>query len=298
MCGHAGAAAHDSPLTLPQYIAELDRLTGDLALIEQQPQRAAELMSNVPDSWTVTTPDGHTYTVPAAWLKSDLSQPKPGLYRAARNRLTALSREAKGYERDFFSPQVERAKLADILARREFQSVHGPSWLEGFQQYLREIVSRLLRRLFGFSAFPTVSRILAWALIGMAVAALAWFTYRWISRRATLATIPLGILPVSAKAWSIWVEEARAAAERGDWREAVHLAYWGGISFLEAQGSWRPDRARTPREYLLLLPNPSEHRAALLALTRHFEVVWYGYQEAGESAYQLTLAQLEKLGCR
>jgi hypothetical protein len=285
-------------MTLPQYIAELDRVSADLAVIEQHPQRAAELADSLPDSWTVTTPEGDSYTVSAAWLKSELVRPKPGTYPAVRNRLMALSREAKSYSNNFFEPQRERAKLANILARREFHDVRGPSWLERLKERVHEFFLRLLRRLFGSSAFPTVSRILIWVLIGMAVAALAWVTYRWIRRRAALVTIPMDVSPGSAKPWSIWLEEARAAATRGDWRDAVHLAYWGGISFLETQGLWRLDRARTPREYLLLVPNQNGQGEALRALTRQFEVVWYGYQEAGEKAYLLTLAELEKLGCR
>jgi hypothetical protein len=91
--------------------------------------------------------------------------------------------------------------------------------------------------------------------------------------------------------------EARAAADRGNWREAIHLAYWCGVSFLEAQGMWRPDYARTPREYLRLLPSSSQHHPPLAALTRSFEVVWYGTQEADADSYSQTLAHLEKLGC-
>jgi hypothetical protein len=46
-----------------------------------------------------------------------------------------------------------------------------------------------------------------------------------------------------------------------------------------------------------LLPSSSEHHPTLMALTRSFEVVWYGKQEADADAFSQTLAQLEKLGC-
>jgi hypothetical protein len=94
------------------------------------------------------------------------------------------------------------------------------------------------------------------------------------------------------------MQEARLAAEGGNWRDAIHLGYWCGISFLEAQELWRPDTARTPREYLRLLPSASEHRKTLGTLTRTFELVWYGTQEADENAFSEALAQLEKLGCQ
>jgi Domain of unknown function (DUF4129) len=61
---------------------------------------------------------------------------------------------------------------------------------------------------------------------------------------------------------------------------------------------WRPDSARTPREYLRLLPSASEYRPALADLTRGFELVWYGTQPADSRAFARTMAQLEELGCR
>jgi len=111
------------------------------------------------------------------------------------------------------------------------------------------------------------------------------------------AIVPLS-LSVSSKGWKVWMKEARLAAEGGNWRDAIHLGYWCGISFLEAQELWWPDTARTPREYLRLLPSASEQRETLGTLTRTFELVWYGTQEADANAFSETLAQLEKLGCQ
>jgi hypothetical protein len=105
-------------------------------------------------------------------------------------------------------------------------------------------------------------------------------------------------MPVSARGWRIWLAEARAAAQSGNWRDAVHLAYWAGISLLETQGAWRPDSARTPREYLRLIPEANPHRPTLSSLTRKFELVWYGGQPADEQVFAQTLEELEKLGCR
>jgi hypothetical protein len=80
----------------------------------------------------------------------------------------------------------------------------------------------------------------------------------------------------SAKRWQLWLEEARAAARAGDYRHAVHLAYWAAISKLESRGSWRPDSARTPREYLRLLPKGSQFKTPLADITGSFERAWYG----------------------
>jgi hypothetical protein len=96
----------------------------------------------------------------------------------------------------------------------------------------------------------------------------------------------------------VWLSEAKACAASGRWRDAVHLAYWAGMSFLEASGAWRPDQARTPREYLKLITASSELRPVLSTLTQQLEVTWYGYRPAGPESFAETLTQLEKLGCR
>jgi hypothetical protein len=87
-------------------------------------------------------------------------------------------------------------------------------------------------------------------------------------------------------------------AQQQDWRNAIHLAYWAGISFLESGGAWKPNRARTPREYLRLMGSRKPEYPSLAALTRKFELVWYGDRAASSLDFQETLGQLEKLGCR
>ena len=130
-----------------------------------------------------------------------------------------------------------------------------------------------------------------------AVLGVAYWMYRSLRESANLETIMPHPVPVSAKQWPLWLQEARAAAARGDFREAVHLTYWSGISFLEAQGAWRPDSARTPREYLRLLPANSERQPALRSLTNRLELVWYGMGDVNSEVFQQSLTELEKLGC-
>ncbi|HKR96673.1 MAG TPA: DUF4129 domain-containing protein, partial [Candidatus Angelobacter sp.] len=66
----------------------------------------------------------------------------------------------------------------------------------------------------------------------------------------------------------------------------------------EEHGAWKPNRARTPREYLRLIGSRAAQYPVLASLTRKLEHVWYGYGEAAESDFHDTLSQLEKLGCR
>jgi hypothetical protein len=102
----------------------------------------------------------------------------------------------------------------------------------------------------------------------------------------------------SARSWRAWLADARAQAQQEDWRNAIHLAYWAGISYLEEHGAWKPNRARTPREYLRLIGKAASQYPVLAALTRKLEIVWYGYGTAAEADFHEALGQLEKLGCR
>ncbi|HEY1860025.1 MAG TPA: DUF4129 domain-containing protein, partial [Gemmataceae bacterium] len=94
-----------------------------------------------------------------------------------------------------------------------------------------------------------------------------------------------------------WASDALAAAERGDYREAVHCAYWAAVVRLETLGLLKRDRARTPRESLRNLdPHPTEQRL-LREFTRHFELIWYGYRPASAQDWSEARAHLEKMGC-
>jgi hypothetical protein len=85
-------------------------------------------------------------------------------------------------------------------------------------------------------------------------------------------------------------------AAQGLWREAIHYLYWAAIARLESRRLWPADRARTPREYLRLLPAADPRRANLTTLTRSFERTWYGGREAGASDFKAALKQAAELG--
>ncbi|HEY5212757.1 MAG TPA: DUF4129 domain-containing protein, partial [Acidobacteriaceae bacterium] len=146
-------------------------------------------------------------------------------------------------------------------------------------------------------AIPTVSKFFVYGLIGLAMLTLGFLAYRQMKSAGEQEDVVPIDLPVSAKSWALWLTDARAAAAQNNWREGIHLAYWAGISFLEHQGTWRPDHARTPREYLRLISTSSEHRETLAALTQIFELTWYAKREADAAAFANTMQALERLGC-
>jgi hypothetical protein len=291
----------DGSLTAAEYRAELDGLLAATQQLDSSGSQTPQSLHHLPQSWHVRT-DQREFEISTEGLQRDIrryeSEKDASHATAIRTRLSSLRREIDGYDKPPADVSASRNQLNSILARPEFRDVRGPNWLDRLKHWLVESLLRILRRVFRSVAIPTISKFFVYALMAVALLALGYVAYRTIWRgREVLEVVPKD-LPISAKQWTIWLTEARAAAARGEWRDAIHLAYWAGISFLEGQGFWKPDRARTPREYLRLLSGSSEHRETLTALTQIFEIAWYAKRDANEETFSQTLEQLEKLGCQ
>lgn len=292
------------PLPLKSYIQTLDDALAAARKLKDAkddgPQKAEDLQHSLPPAWQVDA-DGNTFEISTESIHRDLGawQKKPDSAALDRivQHLETLRYQAAAYAAPAPDSPSRRVLLNDILARGEFRNVHGQTWMDRLKERLTQLLVRLLGRALASSAIPTIGNVVVYGLIVIAVLALFYWMYRSLREGARLETIMPVAVPVSAKEWPLWVSEAQAAAARGEWRDAIHLAYWGGISFLEMQGAWRPDIARTPREYLRLLPAMSDHQPVLRALTRRLEAVWYGMQTADADGFQQTLAELERLGC-
>jgi hypothetical protein len=291
-------AAGRPAMSVSAYIAELDRLLLATRELADHPRRGLEL----PPTWVVET-DRRTFEVSTRSLQSDLDEWRAGAgdHAASLSRLAdglrALRAEAGSLREPPVDVSGERALAARILAGREFQGAHGPTLVDRIKQRAAELFLELLSPLFRASTIPAIGRMVVNALIGLAVLMLAFWMYRTLRGAAAVDTVLPGPLPASARAWTAWLTDARASADAGDWREAVHLAYWCGIAFLEEQGAWRPDRSRTPREYLRVIPSGSEYVPPLDALTRCCELVWYGTEPADAGTFAQAIAHLKKLGC-
>lgn len=289
-----------STLTPAEYAAELDRLASAVQSLSRA-EDVPPLLKTIPTVRRVRTSQT-TFEVSTQWLSAQLldwqkKQDKELQERTVAN-LQTLRSEALSLEASPTDGSSQRALLNKILATKEFQDVRGQTWLDHLKQRMFDFLARLLGRAFSPSTIASISNFLVYALMTAAVLAVLYWMYRTIHDGIELGELALQAPPISSKPWSVWMAEARAAADRSNWREAIHLGYWCGISFLEGQGLWRPDVARTPREYLRLLPTTDANGETLRSLTRTFEVVWYGTQEADATAFSETLTQLEKMGCR
>lgn len=289
-----------SALTLDQYRQAVDQTLATVTQLKDRPEGVDEVIASLPSSWQVDA-GGKIFIISTAAIREDLQNWKKDQSVATLDHvvqvLGLLQENAAKWQQGQPDFVVQRSVLNGILARREFRNVHGDTWVNRLQQEIKDWLARLLGRVISTSAIPAISDVVVYGLIVAAVLALAFWMYRSLREEVRVETLLPAGSPVSAREWPLWVADARTAAAAGDWANAVHLAYWAGISFLEAQGSWRADVARTPREYLRLLPASSRHQPALRSMTSRLESVWYAMQSADEITFRETLAELESLGC-
>jgi hypothetical protein len=217
----------------------------------------------------------------------------------ARERLAFDANQAEnpsGSTRDY---KAEQSVLKKILAGKEYQGVGEPSARERFLEWLANALDAIFGRLASFGRrSPWIGYVL-YALVFLAIGAGLVTLLIRIERRSRTRLIPETQIVAgapSAREWQLWRDDALAMAAQNHWREAIHFLYWATISRLESVRLWSADRARTPREYLGLMPAADERRASLTALTRGFEQTWYGGREANSSDFQVATSLAAELG--
>ncbi|HEY6273358.1 MAG TPA: DUF4129 domain-containing protein [Terriglobales bacterium] len=299
----ARALARASAISLDEYRRQLADISERVDSLRDHPEDAGAVESSIPEEITVRTPAGEV-SVNNHDLKADLAEfskadsqkralqlPQIGDY------VHTLSQNASSFERR--PPAAAHDKLDAILAQREFRSLEGPNPKDVLLARLFGWLIRLLNRLGAGSAGFNYFQVVIYTIIAGALTVMLVWTLRRLRGRRQEDS-PREIIPFapSARSWQVWLAQAQTLAQQQDWRNAIHMAYWAGISFLEEHGAWKPNLARTPREYLRLVRTGNPKYSALAALTRQLERVWYGYNHTQESDFNEALALLEKLGCR
>jgi hypothetical protein len=293
-------------LSLSEYRQQVKDIANKVDALESHPETTGELVTSIPNQVSVTT-HADEITVNNKPLKDSLTtlagaeeQKRPGILREIRAYTQAMRNAAEEFDSNSNDLASEHGRLNQILARHEFNKVKGPNAKDALTARIYRWISKLLSKLNfrGGSNFDLM-RLVIYLFAGAAVTLLLIWTFRRL-RQPQEEFLPREIVPFSpsARGWRTWLADARSRAQQQDWRNAIHLAYWAGISYLEENGAWRPNRARTPREYLRLIGMRAANYPVLAALTRKLETVWYGYGQASEADYQEALGQLEKLGCR
>jgi len=283
------------------FTAELLRIA---EILKKKPSKdeMARLRDSLPKRWMVSTPQG-SFSISSEPLRNQLTSLSSEKAQAWVNH---LSQEVELFGKPASSSANAREDLDQILARSEFGAVKPPSAWDLFRQRLAAWVERMLLRLLGgASRYPLGGQILFWLLIVAAVGLVAMWVFRFFASRERVNVLAPSASVIAARTWQEWIREAREAASRGDFREAVHSAYWAGIVRLEDLGAIPKDRAKTPREYLQLLVESADgqvvpapvHREPLTALTRGLERTWYANRGASQEDFRESLRHLEALGC-
>jgi hypothetical protein len=324
VCCLAGAAQRDSsPVAAgggnaypdaSAFAAELQQIGNAIEKVKTDPAGLAAVRKKLPAYWEVTTGEGH-YTLTAEPIRVLLHQAE---IEKKPESIATKAKEASGWALDVANQlkayavaqgQKEgsaRASLEKILSRREFASVHGPTKWDLLRQRIDRWIEDLLIRLFsGIGRHPMGAKVLLWSIVIAVVVWLAVTLFRYWSRRAVLEELQAPESATFTRTWQEWIQIAREAATRGDFREAVHSAYWAGISYLEDGGVVRKDRTRTPREYVRLVSTSTQFvdsgrrmREALSALTAVLEQVWYGRRPASQQDFADAIRNIEALGCQ
>lgn len=299
------AVAQAASLSLGEYRQQLQDFTTRVEQLKSYPEQAAQLQSDMPAQITVSD-GGQQYSISYSLVKDQLRQFQFGDAKKRstflvniQNQLHLLDQEAQRYQNTAAASEGQGRKLNEILSRYEFRKTHGPSavavWWEKILRWIANFFDR--HPIYGKRGTDLL-HIMVYVAVAVAFILFAIWIKRRLDRPREEQEREIIPFSPSARGWHSWLAEARESAQKGDWRNGVHLAYWAGISFLEEHGAWRPDRARTPREYLRILGMRKPEYPTLSALTRKFEVTWYGNRDASAADFQETLGQLEKLGCR
>jgi hypothetical protein len=290
-------------ISLQEYVTELR--TASTALGGESPTTIHTFRLSLPSEWIVLT-DGQARSVKTDWLAAALlareNAPKgtTDQLRQGRQRLAALREAAEA----LLSPanradlDQSRAQIDRILRDREFQGSHEPSWLDKLQARARSWIARHLEKIFGrLGVSASVGNAIAWTLVALVGLLLAFWAVRSVMNAGARSEMDLRGSVSAGQDWRYWAREARAAADRGDYRAAIHAAYWTAVAQLEENHLLQEDRSRTPRESLRLVQRASAAYGPLADLTRRFELTWYGYRMATPADWDDVRKQLETLEC-
>jgi len=287
-----------SSVPLADYQADLTRMQALVAACKADP--AACDTAKVLKDETVSTGARH-FAVNFDWLREVMKKShdpdeaeRDDLLHKATTRLEQDAAEAAGTSDRSQSLAAAQRKTADVLNRREFRLIQQNDYLQQRIAAAALWLDRFFARAAGNASW--IWPLIEWSVLGLTLVGLLlglWSLSR--QQRLEIAHARVGDTAIWQKESDDWAARADEEAARQQWRDAVHCLYWSAIVMLEGRKFWRQNRARTPREYLLLLEEGSNRQHALTGLTRIFERIWYGLRPAGESDYRHARTLLDEL---
>lgn len=283
-------------MSLADYEQQMEALRAAAAACAQKAE-ACDAPAAVP-SGTVKGGSGESFHADYGWFQEAMQAAKaqPDKARAAAMEVVEARLEEDAALAEA-SPQAavkfaEARRQADaILAQRQFEGEAQRTLWQRLLQWFYVWLGRLLTGVAAFgSRSPWIGPLLEWGLGALAAALVVVWILRSV-RRQRLRLRLEAERPVEAADERVlnWLQEADGYAARGAYRDAVHCLYWASIAALEGRRLWRPDRARTPREYLRLVETGTAVGTLLRRQTLSFETIWYGLRTARETDYEQAL---------
>ena len=300
LSGTSGNAGDFEQTSQQEYVAQLTRLQGLVERCRTKPESC-----NADEVGRDESVGQGSFKVHWDWLRDVIVEARDAtnssrndLLQKAATRLAEDAKEATENGRDVGeNTSAARKKVDQILSRTEFRRVSETSYFEQMMAALLPLIDRLFGRAASIVPHsPWLAPVLEWGLLGLAAVGL--LLWAWRARQQQRVAIRLADRTNQAvwqKESEGWAERAQEEAARKEWREAVHCLYWSAIVMLEGQRLWRQNRARTPREYLILLEANSSKQTALEGLTSIFERIWYGLRPARETDYEQAKSLLDEL---
>ncbi len=290
-----------------QYRSHLQTLLGVVAACQRSASACnPKAVGDMDDS--VHTGSGPDVIERYGWLRDLLEERNdPGgkrrseLLPHAAQRLSEQVAELDGAASSTGLTPGQRSARAAILARKEFRTAETYTWSDRLGAWFSELVNRLFGGVSSLGRLaPWLGSALQWGTL-LGAAALLFF---WIFRALDRQRVAIGRLHGDAAQGQqlaesrAWAEQARAHAERAEWRDAIHALYWASIVLLEDRRTLRRSSTRTPREALRLVDPASHLREPLQAQTGAFERIWYGLHPAGAGDYEFALRYHNELAGR
>jgi hypothetical protein len=300
----ASGSQSTSQLDLHAYAETLGQCAGKMAKLRAHPGEIAAFRKRLPRAWNVRA-EGKRFAVSTTWLDDALGEieahPEKAapIWRAINKRLEFLETQAEALEAPAATPApgTARERLDAIFRGAEFRGMAGPGplarWWRRVTGWVGEKIGWLLGRL---HISAGTGNFIAYVLIGIALVLLALWLWRSLAGR--MREMELDFEPGEpVRDARRWMVEALAAAERGEYREAIHCGYWAAVAHLEILGTISRDPSRTPRELLRLVEQGAGEHGPFCELTTRFERIWYGYRAPTADDWESTKVQLERMGC-
>lgn len=291
-------------IDLAAYEALLKQYSGQIESAKNDPAEIARIGRSLPKIWNVQAGPASVAVSTeelrqACELGERIGDGKKEAAGAAAQRLQLMLKAAEDLEEQSKVSQGGREKqeLDKVFSRTEFSHLNGPGLLQQWNAKIIKWIEKQIARIFRLlNGPPTIGRIVVWPLIVIAFLFLGILVYRMLQDRsaAAPAVAEARALPEKVRYW--W-REAVAAADRGDFREAVHCGYWVAITRLEERQLIPEEKTRTPREYLRMLETHPVERGILKEQTTRLERIWYGCREATAADWSNARLELEKMGC-